>query len=127
MPQTPARRRASQISEDDLNSIVNAVISSLPAPPAPKNGVGTFLTGFGGLMLTIILSVAGYIYGIGMQADKISNIQANVSDLKSTTVSKDDLNARLGELKSGQDNLARTVTEMSDRLARLESKAMNER
>ena len=110
---------------EDLEAIASLVASKLPPPAPPKSILGNFLAGYGGLMLTIVLATVGYIFGLGAQADRIANIQASVADLRSNSVTTSDLNARLGEIRAGQEATAKAFAEISDRLARLESRAMN--
>lgn len=119
------RATAARMSESDRALLVAAVIAALPTPAPTKSALGRFFAGYGALLLTVILAIVGYVYGLGAASDRINNIQANVSDMRQTAVTKDDLNAKLSELRMGQVDEAKAIEAMSDRLTRLESRAMN--
>ena len=113
--------------EVDYARIAEMINQALPPsiPAAPKSQLSQFLTGYGALILTVVLAAVSYIFGLGAQGDRIANIDNNLSTLKGSMVTKDELGAKLSDLKTSQDATTSNIKDMSDRLSRLESRAMN--
>jgi hypothetical protein len=118
---------AERLSPVDLDSIACLIISKMPKlePVVKQNPLGQFLAGYGSLILVIVMAVGGYIFYFGSQGQKVDNFDSTLNSVRSQMVTTDLLNSRFRELNAKQDAISNSLEQLTERVTRLEGKAMS--